>query len=46
MPNYQLAPPDIAGLIQGNYQTAAQNYQAKLGGLAGLGGAGMMALAL
>jgi len=42
-PSYQMQPPDIAGLIQGNYATQAGQQQAMLGGLAGLGGAAIFA---
>lgn len=35
---YQMAPPDIAGLIQGNYQTKANQHGAMKGGLTGLAG--------
>jgi hypothetical protein len=33
-----VAPPDLAGLIGQNYQTKANQYNALLGGLAGIGG--------
>lgn len=42
-PTYQMAPPDIAGLIQNNYAIESGRQNAMLGGLAGLGGAALMA---
>lgn len=43
MPSYSLAPPDIAGYMMNNYNISAGSNNSMLGGLAGLGGAAMMA---
>lgn len=45
-PAYQVAPPDIAGLVAQNYATQAGQQNAMLGGLAGLGGSALIASAM
>lgn len=38
-PQYNWSSPNVAGMMQANYQNQSNNYNAMLGGLAGLGGA-------
>lgn len=43
MPTYQMAPPDIMGATMAKYNADASTHNAMLGGLAGLGGAAILA---
>lgn len=46
MPAFQMAPADLMGAQQSNYQGQLNAYNARMGGMADLGGAAMMAFAL